>query len=153
MALSLIFCTTAYAQGKGKSKAHGENHGQGHGEAHDNKSPKEKAKARSNWMKNKLGIDAAQQQSVYNIFLTSFQQMDKIRKEVQGADKKTQIQQVRTGIENQLKGVLTTSQFAAYLKIKEDRKAKGEREEEDDDDDKGAGKGSTVPNKSSNKKG
>lgn len=142
MALSLMFATNVSAQGKGKGKGKGQAHGGGE---HQQKSPEEKAKARTNWMKNKLGIDAIQEQSVYNIYLTSFQKIDEIRKSVQGPDKRTQVQNERTNMENQLKGALTAEQYAAYLKIKEEKKAKGEKDD-DDDDDKGEVKGQTVPN-------
>lgn len=143
MALSLMLATNASAQGKGKGKGKTETHGQGqaHGE-HEQKSPEEKAKARTNWMKNKLGIDATQEQSVYNIYLTSFQKIDEIRKSVQGPDKRTQVQNERTNMENQLKGALTAEQYAAYLKIKEEKKAKGEKDDDNDGDDKGQ----NVPN-------
>lgn len=139
MALSLMFATNAVAQGKGKGKGKGEAHGGGE---HQQKSPEEKAKARTNFMKNKVGIDATQEQTVYNIYLTSFQKMDEIRKSVQGPDKRTQMQNERANMENQLKGALTPAQYAAYIKIKEEKKAKGEKDDDNDDDDKGQ----NVPN-------
>lgn len=164
IALTVLLGTTTYAQGKGKDKgkgeAHGQGHAEGHGQGHENKSPEERAKARTNWMKNKLGIDATQEQSVYNIYLASFEEMKKIRETVQGPDKRTQIEAVRNNMESQLKGALTAEQYAAYLKIKEERKAKGERDD-DDDNDKGTGGGKgqttpktqTAPSKGSTKKG
>lgn len=97
---------------------------------HKTKSPEEKAKQRTERMVNDLGLDATQQAKVSEINLNFAKAMADVAKIQSDKDRKGRADVLKGSRDTRLGQVLTKDQYAKYLQLREERKAK-----KDDDKD------------------
>lgn len=133
--LMFVFCANlALAQGKGQGKGKGKGQTEASGQVgvSEKKSPEMRAKTRTEWMTKQLALSPQQQTDVYNVFLSSFTQIEDIKKVAKGEARQNRISIIKQNREARLKEILTPTQYATLEKIRAEKKAKGERDAEDD---------------------
>lgn len=90
--------------------------------------PEEMAKRQTEQIKEKCGIDKAQEQKVYDLNLESSKQMAKLREGMQGGggpsdDMRAKMTKIRDDQNKEMKKILTADQYVKYEKYLEERRA------------------------------
>ena len=90
--------------------------------------PEEMAKRQTDQIKEKCGLDKAQEKKVYDLSLETGKKMAKLREEMQGAggpndEMREKMRKIRDEQTNEMKKILSADQFVKYEKYLEERRA------------------------------
>ncbi|HPE75203.1 MAG TPA: hypothetical protein PLC80_03905 [Draconibacterium sp.] len=91
-----------------------------------NATPEEMAKRQTDQIKEKCGLDKAQEKKVYDLSLESSKKMAKMREEMQGGDRdsmRDKMAKMREDQNKEMKKILTAEQYVKYEKYLEERRA------------------------------
>ncbi len=91
-----------------------------------NSTPEEMAKRQTDQIKEKCGLDKAQEKKVYDLQLESSKKMAKMREEMQGGDRdgmRDKMAKMREDQNKEMKKILTADQYVKYEKYLEERRA------------------------------
>jgi hypothetical protein len=91
-----------------------------------NATPEEMAKRQTDQIKEKCGLDKAQEKKVYDLQLESSKKMAKMREEMQGGDRdsmRDKMAKMREDQNKEMKKILTAEQYVKYEKYLEERRA------------------------------
>lgn len=125
--LSLLFffvgMTTTFAQKRG-------------GQNDDNGTPTEKAEKKSQKWKTKFNLNDTQTAQLKTALITRITAMDAAKGGEKSPEKREQRKAVMTQFDTQVKSILDATQYAAYQKMKEEKKAKrkGKRGQNSDEE-------------------
>jgi hypothetical protein len=95
---------------------------QGREQGRSNATPEERAKHQTEMMKTQLSLTSAQEQKVSAINLKYANKMEDLRKTPENDAQHKAAMSIQTQKDNELKGVLTDTQYKDYLKKKEEMK-------------------------------
>ena len=91
--------------------------------------PEEMAKRQTAQIKEKCGLDAAQEKKVHELLLTNSKKMQAEREKIMGAggppseDMRAKMQKMRDDQNTEMKKILTAEQYKSYEKYLEERRA------------------------------
>ncbi len=92
-----------------------------------NSTPEEMAKSQTAQIKEKCGLDSAQEKKVYDLNLKSSKEMAKMRSESQGSGDRDAMREKMTKMRDEqnkeMKKILTAAQYTKYEKYQEERRA------------------------------
>ena len=91
-----------------------------------NSTPEEMAKRQTDQIKEKCGLDKAQEKKVYDLQLESSKKMAKMRDEMQSGDRdamRDKMAKMREDQNKEMKKILTADQYVKYEKYLEERRA------------------------------
>ena len=92
-----------------------------------NSTPEEMAKRQTDQIKEKCGLDKAQEKKVYDLQLESSKKMAKMREEMQGGGDRNSMRdkmaKIRDEQNKEMKKILTADQYVKYEKYLEERRA------------------------------
>ncbi len=93
-----------------------------------NSTPEEMAKRQTDQIKEKCGLDKAQEKKVYDLNLESSKKMAKMREEMQGGggpsdDMRAKMTKIRDEQNKEMKKILSADQYVKYEKYLEERRA------------------------------
>lgn len=124
--LSLLFffvgMTTTFAQKRGKRDS--------------NATPTEKAEKKSQKWKTKFSLNDTQTAQLKTALITRITAMDAVKGEGKSPEKREQRKAIMTQFDTQVKNILDATQYAAYQKMKEEKKGKrkGKRGQDSDEE-------------------
>ena len=92
------------------------------------RSPEERAKSETATIKEKCGLDAAQEKKVYDLTLANGKKMAKMREEMSSGggpsgDMREKMMKMREEQNAEIKKILTAAQYVKYEKYLEERRA------------------------------
>jgi len=98
------------------------------GQNWQNSTPEEMAQRQTDQIKEKCGIDKAQEKKVYDLSLKSGKEMAKLREEMQGGggptdEMRAKMTKIREEQTKEMKKILSADQFVKYEKYLEERRA------------------------------
>lgn len=91
-----------------------------------NATPEEMAKRQTDQIKEKCGLDKAQEKKVYDLNLEASKKMAKMREQMQGGDRdsmRDKMTKMRDEQNKEMKKILTAEQYVKYEKYLEERRA------------------------------
>lgn len=93
-----------------------------------NSTPEEMAKRQTDQIKEKCGLDKAQEKKVYDLYLDSSKKSAEMRKAMQGGggpsdDMRAKMTKMREDQNKEMKKILTADQYTKYEKYMEERRA------------------------------
>ncbi len=93
-----------------------------------NSSPEDMAKRQTEQIKEKCGLDKAQEKKVYDLYLSSSKKMAEMRGQMQGGggpsdDMREKMTKMREDQNKEMKKILNAAQYTKYEKYLEERRA------------------------------